>query len=251
MMRQKLAAGNWKMNGTGADLSELKTLAHNHPSATADILICPPATLVHRASQTVAGSAIAIGAQDCHAQISGAHTGDISADIFADAGASYVIVGHSERRADHDERNDDVRAKARAAMQAGLCAIVCVGESLSEREAANTLDIIAGQLSGSLPDLATGENLVIAYEPVWAIGTGKIPTLDQISEVHNFIRSRLERRFGPGVGRSVRLLYGGSVKASNAADIFGVANVDGALVGGASLKAADFSPIISALEAST
>jgi len=246
-MRRKLAAGNWKMNGTGAALSELQTLKQSHPAPTVDILICPPATLIHRAAQTV-GDSIAIGGQDCHAERSGAHTGDISADMLKDAGATHVILGHSERREDHGEQDEDVRAKARAAMDAGLVAIICVGESLEQREAANTLDIIGGQLSGSVPDQSTGENLVIAYEPIWAIGTGKVPTLDEIGEVHDFIRARLERRFGEGVGRSVRLLYGGSVKPGNAADIFGVSNVDGALVGGASLKAQDFSGIISALE---
>ncbi|MEY8837702.1 triose-phosphate isomerase, partial [Cribrihabitans sp. XS_ASV171] len=158
------------------------------------------------------------------------------------------ILGHSERRADHGETDEMVRAKARAAMQAGLVAIICVGESLSEREAANTLDIIGGQLSGSIPDLMTGEQLVVAYEPIWAIGTGKVPEINEIGEVHGFIRTRLERRFGTGVGRSVRLLYGGSVKAANAAEIFAVPDVDGALVGGASLAQADFSPIVEALE---
>ena len=246
-MRRKLAAGNWKMNGTGAALSELQTLEQSHPAPTVDILICPPATLIHRAAQTVGGG-IAIGGQDCHAERSGAHTGDISAEMLKDAGATHVILGHSERREDHGEQDEDVRAKARAAMDAGLVAIICVGESLEQREAANTLDIIGGQLSGSVPDQSTGENLVIAYEPIWAIGTGKVPTLDEIGEVHDFIRARLERRFGEGVGRSVRLLYGGSVKPANAAEIFGVSNVDGALVGGASLKARDFSGIISALE---
>jgi len=189
-----------------------------------------------------------VGGQDCHAKASGAHTGDVSAEMLRDAGADFVILGHSERRQDHSEQDEDVRAKARAAMDAGLTAIICVGESLDQREAANTLDIIGGQMSGSIPDQSTGENLVVAYEPIWAIGTGKVPTLDQIGEVHDFIRARLERRFGEGVGRSVRLLYGGSVKPSNASDIFGVSNVDGALVGGASLKAADFSGIIEALE---
>ncbi|WP_171179361.1 triose-phosphate isomerase [Ruegeria sp. HKCCD8929] len=246
-MRRKLAAGNWKMNGTGAALAELEALAAAHPAPGVDILICPPATLLHRAAE-VAGDAIAVGGQDCHANASGAHTGDLSAGMLRDAGATAVILGHSERREDHDERNDDVRAKARAAMEAGLIAVICVGESLEQREAANTLDIIAGQMSGSIPDQCTGENLVVAYEPIWAIGTGKVPTLEQIGEVHDFIRARLERRFGEGVGRSVRLLYGGSVKPGNAADIFGVPNVDGALVGGASLKADDFSPIIAALE---
>lgn len=247
-MRRKLAAGNWKMNGVAGSLGEIETLAGAHPDPSVDILICPPATLIARATE-VAG-AIAIGAQDCHAKPSGAHTGDISATMLADAGASHVILGHSERRQDHEESDEDVRAKANAALQAGLKVVICVGESLDEREAANTLDIIGGQLAGSIPDGVTGENLVVAYEPIWAIGTGKIPTLDQIGEVHDFIRSRLERRFGAGVGRSTRLLYGGSVKPDNAAEIFGVSNVDGALVGGASLKAADFGPIIDALAAS-
>lgn len=249
-MRRKLAAGNWKMHGLGADLGELDTLMAAHPAPDVDLLICPPFPLIHRAAQRTAAHPLAIGAQDCHAATTGAHTGDTSAAMLADAGASAIIVGHSERRADHDERNEDVRAKARAAMQAGLTAIICMGESLAQRDAANTLDIIAGQLSGSIPDAATGHNLVIAYEPIWAIGTGKVPSLDQIGEVHGFIRTRLERRFGPGVGRSVRLLYGGSVKPDNAADIFAVPHVDGALVGGASLKAGDFSPIITALQAS-
>ncbi len=249
-MRRKLAAGNWKMNGTSAALAELNTLASIHPTPDVDILICPPAPLLSRATDATAQSQIKIGGQDCHAAVSGAHTGDTSADMLLDAGATAVILGHSERREDHDERNEDVRAKARTAMNAGLVTVICLGESLAQREAANTLDIIAGQMSGSIPDQATGENLVIAYEPIWAIGTGMVPTLEQIAEVHDFIRVRLERRFGEGVGRSVRLLYGGSVKPSNAAEIFAVPNVDGALVGGASLKAADFSPIITALEQS-
>lgn len=247
-MRRRLAAGNWKMNGTGAALSELETLSKTHRAPTVDVLICPPATLMHRAAQTVKDSGVQIGGQDCHAEVSGAHTGDLSAEMLKDAGATSVIVGHSERREDHGEQNEDVRAKARAAMNAGLIAIICVGESLEQREAANTLDIIGGQLSGSIPDQSTGENLVVAYEPIWAIGTGKVPTLEEIGDVHDFIRARLERRFGEGVGRSVRLLYGGSVKPANAAEIFRVSNVDGALVGGASLKAQNFSGIISALE---
>ncbi|PSL20459.1 triose-phosphate isomerase [Shimia abyssi] len=244
-MRRKLAAGNWKMNGLGAALEELRTLATTPVPDNTDILICPPATLLSRAAE-VAGH-VAIGGQDCHANATGAHTGDLSAEMLRDAGATSVILGHSERRADHDEHDEDVRAKARAAWEAGLTAVICVGESLQEREADNTLDIIGGQLAGSIPDAATGENLVVAYEPIWAIGTGKVPTTAQIGDVHDFIRARLERRFGPGVGRSVRLLYGGSVKPSNAAEIFAVPNVDGALVGGASLKASDFSGIIDAL----
>lgn len=247
-MRRKLAAGNWKMNGTEAALSELNALSTLHPNPAIDVLICPPATLLHRAAQALEDTSIAVGGQDCHAQATGAHTGDVSAEMLKDAGAEYVILGHSERRQDHGEHDEDVRAKARAAMDAGLTTIVCVGESLEQREAANTLDIIGGQMSGSIPDQSTGENLIVAYEPIWAIGTGKVPTLDQIGEVHDFIRARLERRFGEGVGRSVRLLYGGSVKPGNASEIFGVSNVDGALVGGASLKAADFSGIVQALE---
>ncbi len=247
MTRRKLAAGNWKMNGTSADLAELEALAKAHPTPGCDILICPPATLISRAA-AAASAQIAIGGQDCHQKDSGAHTGDVSAPMLVDAGAQYVILGHSERREDHSESDTDVRNKVVAALSAGLKAIVCVGESLAEREANNTLDIIGGQLAGSIPDVVTGDSLVVAYEPIWAIGTGKVPTLDQIGEVHDFIRIRLETRFGAGVGRSTRILYGGSVKPANAAEIFAVSNVDGALVGGASLSATDFSPIITALE---
>ncbi|UWP89997.1 triose-phosphate isomerase [Aliiroseovarius crassostreae] len=246
-MRRKLAAGNWKMNGLGSNLAELEKLSAHHAAPSCEVLICPPATLISRARDT-AGSQIAIGGQDCHAATSGAHTGDVSAEMLKDAGASHVILGHYERREHHNESDTDVRKKASAAIAAGLKVVICVGESLDEREANNTLDIIGGQLAGSIPDEVTGENLIVAYEAIWAIGTGKVPTLDQIGEVHDFIRSRLERRFGEGVGRSARLLYGGSVKPDNAGEIFAVSNVDGALVGGASLKADDFSAIISALE---
>lgn len=245
-MRTKLAAGNWKMNGLTQALSELSGM-EDAASGAAEVLICPPFTLVGAAAAATKG--IAIGGQDCHAADKGAHTGDISGAMLKDAGATYVIVGHSERRTDHDEHDEDVRAKCAAGWDAGLVVVLCVGESLEEREASNTLDIIAGQLAKSVPDGATGHNLVIAYEPIWAIGTGKVPTTDQIGEVHDFMRARLEKRFGEGVGRSVRLLYGGSVKPSNATEIFAVSNVDGALVGGASLKAADFVPIIEALNA--
>ena len=249
-MRRKLAAGNWKMNGTSAALEELATLAQAHPAPGCDILICPPATLLHRAADTVAASAVAVGGQDCHANTSGAHTGDISADMLRDAGATSVIVGHSERRTDHGESDAQVQAKAEAAIAAGLIAIVCVGESLEQREAGETLDLIRAQLAGSVPQSSKAEALVVAYEPVWAIGTGKVPTIEQITEVHDFMRAELAQHLGEDTAAGVRLLYGGSVKASNAAEIFAVANVDGALVGGASLKAADFSPIVSALEAS-
>ncbi|MEB8386094.1 triose-phosphate isomerase [Rhodobacteraceae bacterium KMM 6894] len=247
-MRRKLAVGNWKMNGLRSDLAQIDALRRAHDGADVDLMICPPFPLIAAAADGCAGHAMQIGAQDCHAAPSGAHTGDTSTVMLKDAGASAVILGHSERRADHGETSDMVRAKARAAHAAGLMAIICVGENLAEREAQNTLDIIAGQLASSVPDTATGENTVVAYEPCWAIGTGLTPSPDQIGEVHDFIRARLERRFGAGVGRSVRLLYGGSVKPGNAAQIFAVSNVDGALVGGASLLSDDFSPIISALE---
>ncbi|WP_071674991.1 triose-phosphate isomerase [Nioella nitratireducens] len=250
-MPRKLAAGNWKMNGTGESLAEIDRLAAALPKAEAEVavLICPPATLLERMSARLTHSAIATGGQDCHFDESGAHTGDVSAAMLLDAGATHVILGHSERRNDHGETNSDVRSKARTAIAAGLHVVICVGETEAERDAANTLDIIQGQLAGSVPDLVTGENLVIAYEPVWAIGTGKVPSMAQIGEVHDFIRASLERRFGAGVGRSVPLLYGGSVKPANAQEIFAVHNVDGALVGGASLKAADFLPIVEALAA--
>lgn len=247
-MRRKLAAGNWKMNGTSASLGELAALMEAHPDPAVDLMICPPATLLTAAVQTVGHGAIKIGGQDCHEKTDGAHTGDISAAMLRDVGATAVILGHSERRAGHHESSEDIRAKARTAQAAGLTTVICLGESLLQREATNTLDIIGAQLSLSVPDSSTGENLVVAYEPIWAIGSGLTPTADQIGEVHDFMRDRLEQRFGAGVGRSVRLLYGGSVKPGNAQEIFGISNVDGALVGGASLKATDFDPIIRALE---
>ena len=246
--RTPLAAGNWKMNGTADALSEIDALAQAQGEAGADILICPPATLLERMARAADGTKIAVGGQDCHWNETGAHTGDVSAQMLKDAGATAVILGHSERRADYGETNDTVRKKTAAAWEAGLMAVVCVGETLAEREASNTIQIIEGQLAGSLPELATGHNLVVAYEPVWAIGTGKVPTTDQIGEVHDRIRSNLIARFGDGVGKSVRILYGGSVKPGNAAEIFAVENVDGALVGGASLKAEDFGGIIAALD---
>ena len=248
-MRRKLAAGNWKMNGTSAALAELQALAEANETAAVDILICPPATLLHRAVGVTGDSAVSVGGQDCHAAVSGAHTGDTSADMLKDAGATSVILGHSERRTDHGESDAMVQAKAEAAIAAGLTAIVCLGESLKQREAGETLDVIGAQLQGSVPEGCTGETLVIAYEPIWAIGTGKVPTLEQIGEVHSFLRAQLVERFGEETGEAIRLLYGGSVKPGNAGEIFAVADVDGALVGGASLKAADFMPIIVALQA--
>lgn len=247
--RRKLAAGNWKMNGLAADLAEIVALSAAHPAPGCDVLICPPATLIAQMVWRARDSAVAVGGQDCHAAGSGAHTGDISAAMLADAGARYVIVGHSERRTDHGESDADVRAKAEAVRAAGLVSIVCVGETLAEREAGRALEVVGGQLQGSIPDEIDAD-LVVAYEPVWAIGTGKVPTLDEIGEVHGDIRARLVARFGEAVGGSIRLLYGGSVKPGNAGEIFAVRDVDGALVGGASLRAADFGGIISALERS-
>ncbi|MBK0326959.1 triose-phosphate isomerase [Rhodobacteraceae bacterium F11138] len=249
-MRTKLAAGNWKMNGTGRDLGVLTELARRHTQPGCEILICPPVSLLHRAAQTVQGTSISVGGQDCHAARSGAHTGDISAEMLADAGARSVILGHSERREDHAETNAHVRDKVRAALAAGLVSIVCVGETKDQRLANETLSVVADQLAGSIPDQVTGDTLVVAYEPIWAIGTGLVPTVEQIAEVHGFIRAQLHDRFGAQTGSQIRLLYGGSVKPDNAAAIFAVPDVDGALVGGASLSADDFSPIVSALEGS-
>ncbi len=247
-MRRKLAAGNWKMNGTRASVAELAAMKAAVEGAACDVLICPPATLLAWAAEAAGAHAIRLGGQDCHVAASGAHTGDISAPQLADAGATYVIVGHSERRADHGETDALIRAKTEAAHAAGLIAIVCLGETEAERDAGATLSLIGRQLQGSVPEAATGATTVIAYEPVWAIGTGRTPTLEQIGEVHDFLRAALQSRFG-GEASAFRLLYGGSVKPSNAAEIFAVSNVDGALVGGASLKAADFGAIIAALSA--
>lgn len=237
------------MHGVADTLAELDTLAATHANPGCDIVICPPATLISRAADRA--GPIRIGAQDCHAGESGAHTGDISAGMILDAGGSAVILGHSERRTDHGEIDAQVRAKVQAGLAKGLEAIVCIGESLTQREAGETLNVVTTQLTGSLPDQINPDHITIAYEPVWAIGTGKVPTLDQIAEVHNAIRAQLSARFGAAAADMIPLLYGGSVKPGNATEIFGVENVDGALVGGASLKAADFSQIITALEAST
>ena len=247
-MRQKLAAGNWKMHGTRADLAEVRALVAAHPDPSVEVLICPPATLLAWMDAEIGQAPIRTGGQDCHWQASGAHTGDISAAMLADAGASHVILGHSERRADHGETDASVRDKAAAAHDADLVAIVCVGETLAQREAGETLAVVAGQLAGSLPDGATGQNTVIAYEPVWAIGSGLTPTAAQIAGVHAHLRAELRARFGAPEAEGFRLLYGGSVKPANAAEIFAIPEVDGALVGGASLKAADFGAIVTALE---
>ncbi len=243
---KKLAAGNWKMNGTAAGLAEVEALIAAHPSPACEMLLCPPATLIAQMAWAAKGSALLLGGQDCHPMLSGAHTGDISAAMLKDAGASHVIVGHSERRTDHGETNSLVQAKATASINAGLVAIVCIGETEADRNAGHTLDVIGQQLDGSLPSGATAATLVVAYEPVWAIGTGRTPTIAEISEVHAFLRQRLTALIGMEAA-GVRLLYGGSVKPSNAAEIFAVPHVDGALVGGASLKAVDFGAIVAAL----
>jgi triosephosphate isomerase len=245
---RKLAAGNWKMNGTAASLAEVAALCTAHPAPSCEMLLCPPATLIAQMAWAAKGTALQVGGQDCHPAPSGAHTGDIAAAMLKDAGASHVILGHSERRADHGETDALVQSKTLAAIAAGLVAIVCVGETEAERDAGRTLDVIGRQLTGSVPDSATAATLVVAYEPVWAIGTGRTPTLVEIAEVHAFLRARLTARIG-GEAAGVRLLYGGSVKPSNAAEIFAVPQVDGALVGGASLKATDFGAIVAALSA--
>jgi triosephosphate isomerase len=237
-----LIAGNWKMNGLKGSLGEFEAMLAGAAGVVGktDLLVCPPATLIASFAEKVRGAtAFAVGAQDCHPKASGAHTGDISAEMLADAGATAVIVGHSERRADHGESDVLVRQKAEAAWRAGLTAIVCIGETQHQRDAGQTLDICGGQLNVSLPDNSRADNLVVAYEPIWAIGTGLTPTAKDVEQIHEFIRHLLMKRFS-GEGLRMRILYGGSVKPSNAAELMAVANVNGALVGGASLKAVDF-----------
>jgi triosephosphate isomerase (TIM) len=246
-----LIAGNWKMNGLKASLGEFEAMLAGAAdlAAKADLLVCPPATLIAAFAEKARGSkthskTFGVGAQDCHPKASGAHTGDISAEMLADAGASAIIVGHSERRTDHGESDVLVRQKAEAVWRAGLTAIVCIGETLNQRDAGQTLEICRGQLNVSLPDAARSDNLVVAYEPVWAIGTGLTPTVGDVEQIHRFIRELLIARF-KGEGARIRILYGGSVKPSNARELMAVTNVNGALVGGASLKAADFLAIAS------
>jgi triosephosphate isomerase len=244
-----MVAGNWKMNGSRASLDELALMSTGFTPALRqklDLMICPPATLVLAASQRAVGSGIAIGGQDCHANDAGAHTGDLSAGMLFDAGATAVIVGHSERRADHNESDATVRAKAEAARRNALIAIICVGETRADREAGKTLAVVRRQLKGSIPDHMTSRDLVVAYEPVWAIGTGLTPTAADVAEVHAMIRQDLRRIVGKEEAEKVRILYGGSVKPSNAKELMSVPNVNGALVGGASLKALDLLGIVAA-----
>ena len=241
-----LIAGNWKMNGVAASLAEAQAVAAGIENSKARVAICPPATLVARAAAALGGGKVLVGGQDCRAEVSGAFTGDVAAEMLADAGATLVILGHSERRAGYGETDQVVAAKVGAALRAGLEPIVCVGETLAEREAGDALKIVTGQVRGSLPAELAGKAFCVAYEPVWAIGTGLTPTTPQIEEVHVAIRATLVEMFGEP-GKSVAILYGGSVKPSNAAEILGAAEVGGALVGGASLKAQDFLGIINAI----
>ncbi len=240
-----LVAGNWKMNGLRASLSEIAAMrkaVDAGKAGAAEVAVCPPATLIAEAAVILAGGPMGLGGQDCCAIDSGAYTGDISAPMLKDAGAAYVIVGHSERRAGHAESDAAVRAKAEAAHKAGLTAILCVGETRAERESGHAIAVVSGQLRGSLPAKATPADLVVAYEPVWAIGTGLTPTPADVANMHGAIRALLSEIYG-AAGAKTRILYGGSVKPSNARELLGLANVDGALVGGASLKAADFMAI--------
>lgn len=243
-----LVAGNWKMNGLKASIAEVLAIneAAREPSlAGVDVMICPPAPLLMALVEVAGNSACQVGAQDCHWQESGAHTGDVSAEMIKDAGASAVIIGHSERRADHGETDSIVQQKAQAAWRAGLDAIICIGETEGQRRAGLTLDVVTRQLAGSVPDGATASNTIIAYEPVWAIGTGLTPTPEDVGEVHKALRAALSARFS-GDGNAIRILYGGSVKPGNARELMAIANVNGALVGGASLKANDFIGILDA-----
>jgi triosephosphate isomerase len=246
MARRPLIAGNWKMNGLSSDGMALarEVAAGSTKVANTELLVCPPATLVAVVAAALSGSPVAVGGQDCHAKASGAHTGDVSAEMLANAGARYVILGHSERRTDHGESDAIVRAKTEAAWRAGLIAIVCIGETLAEREAGRTLAVLNAQLRGSVPPGATPDRLVIAYEPVWAIGTGKTPTTVEVAEAHRHVRGVLGGLMAEASG--VRILYGGSMKPSNAGDLLAIDDVDGGLIGGASLKATDFLAIAAA-----
>ena len=244
MPLKKLVAGNWKMHGVSSDIAEIQEIAAAAKDySDIDVALCVPAILIERAARAVPG--FSIGGQDVHHAEKGAHTGCTSAAMLHDAGASLTIVGHSERREAQRESDEEVKAKAEAALAVGLQVILCVGESLELREKGDAVPVVTEQLDGSLPEVEGPAGLAIAYEPIWAIGTGKIPTVAEIAEMHETIRSRLRQRYGQA-GGGVRILYGGSVKASNAAEIFAIRDVDGALVGGASLKAADFIPIVAA-----
>jgi len=244
-MRRSIAAGNWKMNGLRENFNDILLIDAASENVNCDVILCVPDTLIREMSEKTKN--IFSGGQNCHIEVSGAFTGDISAEMIKDAGASHVIVGHSERRVNYNENNNLIKSKAQIALNEGLKAIICIGETLNERETGITLDIIKKQLLESLPQEITGETIIIAYEPVWAIGTGLTPSIEQITEVHDFIRAELENNYGKKIGHSVNILYGGSMNAKNAHEISAIKNVDGGLVGGASLKAESFIPIINAL----
>ncbi|MCB1492098.1 MAG: triose-phosphate isomerase [Rhodobiaceae bacterium] len=246
--RKPLIAGNWKMNGTSASLDEARKIAEGAQgyADVVDVMLCPPATLIARMDLRCAGTDLLLGGQDCHVAVSGAHTGDISAEMLVDAGASAVIVGHSERRTDHKESSHLINEKAKAAHRAGLTAIICVGETDIERKSGQAINVVGEQIRLSLPASTTAQNVVVAYEPVWAIGTGLTPTTNDISDMHGAIRNMLADRFGEAAAAAIRVLYGGSVKPGNAGQLLRVENVDGALVGGAALKAQDLLAIIGA-----
>ena len=244
-MRRSIAAGNWKMNGLRENFNDILLIDAASENVNCDVILCVPDTLIREMSEKTKN--IFSGGQNCHIEASGAFTGDISAEMIKDAGASHVIVGHSERRVNYNENNNLIKSKAQTALNEGLKAIICIGETLKERDTGITLDIIKKQLLDSLPQEISGETIIIAYEPVWAIGTGLTPTIEQITEVHDFIRAELENNYGKKIGHSVNILYGGSMNAKNAHEISAIENVDGGLVGGASLKAESFIPIINAL----
>ncbi len=247
-MAQRLIAGNWKMNGLRDALAEARAIINGLAPLpdTFDTLICPPFTLIAGLASVAKDSRLTIGGQDCHFDAHGAHTGDVSAEMLADCGASHVIVGHSERRADHGETNALVAAKATAAFRAGVTPIICVGETSEERASGQAVQSVANQIATSVPQDAAGRRVVIAYEPIWAIGSGRTPTLDEIAEMHDSIRLKLSERTGDATARETPLLYGGSMAPANAAEILSVPNVDGGLIGGASLKADSFLSICAA-----
>ena len=251
-LRRPLIAGNWKMNGLiseGRDLAqEIVSWYGKNGTSKADVLVCPPFTLIAEVAKQTAGSPIEVGGQTCHFEEAGAHTGDISASMLKDVGCSSVIVGHSERRADHFETNQIVEQKAQAAHEVGLVSIICVGETWDQRSAGQTFDVIRSQILGSVPRASTATNTVIAYEPIWAIGTGKVATPDQVQDVHALIRSTLNSLLGEWAGQALRILYGGSMKPDNAASLLALPDVDGGLIGGAALKAPDFTAIIALAE---
>ncbi len=247
MARKKLIAGNWKMNGRLADGTDLakgiaaEVKAMGKPRC--EFLVCPPFTILGAVKKALRGAKVALGAQDCHFETKGAHTGDVSPLMLTDLGCSYVILGHSERRADHGESNELINKKAVAAHEAGLKTVICIGETLSQRDAGKTIDVCTAQILGSVPDNSTATDTVIAYEPVWAIGTGKTPTAADVEEVHAAVRKVLAKKIGKGNANKMRILYGGSVKPSNAKEFLSLPDVDGALIGGASLKVEDFMAI--------